>query len=171
VALDAFASQFAAEQAQKGLAFGITRIGVNSGNAIIGNFGGEKRFNYTAIGDTVNTAARLEGANKYLATRVCVAASTASRCPDQIFRPGAKLFVKGRQEGIDVFEPLGPTHPARAFVSEYNAAYAMLQAGEPAARAAFDKLSNQHPNDPLVGFHRRRLAKGETGIDVELEGK
>ena len=59
------------------VAIGVTRIGVNSGSAIVGNFGGDALFDYTAHGDAINTAARLEAANKYLGTRICVSAETA----------------------------------------------------------------------------------------------
>ena len=171
LAIDAFAEQFALDQRQKGLAFGMTRIGVNSGSAIIGNFGGEERMDYTAIGDTVNTASRLEGANKYLGTRICVAASTARRCNDQPFRPAARLFVRGRQEGIDVLEPLGPAHPALGRRDAYLAAYALLERGEPGAREAFERLRAAAPDDALVQLHAERLAAGKHGVEIELEGK
>ena len=51
---------------------GITRIGAHAGPAIVGNFGGGRFFDYTAYGDTVNVAARLEAANKYFGSHVCV---------------------------------------------------------------------------------------------------
>jgi class 3 adenylate cyclase/CHASE2 domain-containing sensor protein len=171
LAIDAFAERFALEQRQKGLAFGMTRVGVNSGSAIIGNFGGEERMDYTAIGDTVNTASRLEGANKYLGTRVCAAASTAAHCPDQPFRPAARLFVKGRHESIDVLEPLGAAHPALTYRDAYAAAYAMLQRGEPAARDAFERLRALAPDDALIRLHVERIAAGASGVEIELEGK
>ncbi len=51
---------------------GRTRVGVHFGEAIVGNFGGEGRIQYTALGDAMNTAARLEGANKPLDTTILV---------------------------------------------------------------------------------------------------
>ena len=62
---------------KKGIALGATRIGVHAGPAIVGNFGGGRFFDYTAYGDTINIAARLEAANKQLGTRICVSASVA----------------------------------------------------------------------------------------------
>ena len=80
--LDGFAQRFSVDKVAQGIAFGATRMGVHTGPAVVGNIGGEKHFDYTAIGDTVNTAARLEGANKFLGTRVCISGATAERCPD-----------------------------------------------------------------------------------------
>ena len=67
--------------------FGITRIGVHAGPALVGNFGGSRFFDYTAYGETINTAARLEDANKFLGTRICVSATLAERA--QNFRDWA----------------------------------------------------------------------------------
>ena len=71
----------------KGVNFGATRIGVHAGPALVGNFGGSRFFDYTAYGDTINTAARLETANKFLGTRICVSATVAE---------GAENFEGGR---------------------------------------------------------------------------
>ena len=54
------------------------RIGVNSGAAVVGNMGSEERFDYTAMGDTVNLAARLEGVNKLYGTKILVSEATAA---------------------------------------------------------------------------------------------
>ena len=56
----------------RGIEIGVTRIGLHAGPAMAGNCGGDRLFDYTAYGDTINTAARLEKANKQLDTRVCV---------------------------------------------------------------------------------------------------
>jgi adenylate cyclase len=73
LALDEYAQSFREQWRQNGIAIGITRVGVHAGPAIVGNFGGGRRFfDYTAYCDTINVSARLEGANKQLGTRICV---------------------------------------------------------------------------------------------------
>ncbi len=75
--LDVWAEAFRERWKAKGVNFGVTRIGVHAGPALVGNFGGSRFFDYTAYGDTINTAARLEAANKFLGTRICVSATVA----------------------------------------------------------------------------------------------
>ena len=77
LALDDYAQSFRERCHKKGIALGITRIGVHAGPAIVGNFGGIRFFDYTAYGDTINVGARLETANKQLGTRICVSATLA----------------------------------------------------------------------------------------------
>ena len=84
---------------------GVTRIGVHTGVAVIGNFGSHARFTYTAQGDAVNTAARLEGINKYLGTRLCVSGVTKGACKDIAFRPIVSAMVKGKTTALDLWEP------------------------------------------------------------------
>jgi adenylate cyclase len=69
LALDDYAQSFRERCHKKGIALGITRIGVHAGPAMVGNFGGIRFFDYTAYGDTTNVGARLETANKQLGTR------------------------------------------------------------------------------------------------------
>jgi adenylate cyclase len=68
LALDAFAEAFRAGHTARGSALGVTRISVHSGPALVGDFGGGRHFDYTAYGETINIAARLEAANKVLGT-------------------------------------------------------------------------------------------------------
>ena len=85
--LDVWAEAFRERWKAKGVNFGATRIGVHAGPALVGNFGGNRFFDYTAYGDTINIAARLETANKFLGTRICVSAAVAE---------GAKTSAGGR---------------------------------------------------------------------------
>jgi class 3 adenylate cyclase/CHASE2 domain-containing sensor protein len=161
LALDRFASDFAERQKrERGLDFGDTRIGVNTGFAIIGNFGGEAQFDYTAVGDTVNTAARLEGANKYLGTRVCIAGSTVAKAGGFNCRPIGELQVKGRNEYLPVFEPLAEDDPRQAYLAEYLAIYSQSGDDPAAALAAIDALlaRPEAAGDGLLQMHRERLA-------------
>jgi len=97
--IDEFAETFRKKKNAEGIALGVTRIGVHSGNAIVGNFGGDLFFDYTAHGDAINTAARLEGVNKYLGTRICVSDKVSEQIPDFQGRPVGTLTPSTRSRG------------------------------------------------------------------------
>ncbi len=169
--LDAFAQRFSAERIAEGIDFGTTRIGVHTGPAVVGNIGGEKRFDYTAIGDTVNTAARLEGANKFLGTRVCVSGSTAERCAGVAMRPIGDLVLKGKTGAVAVFEPLSPDRAAAVATSAYREAFEKLALNDPYTNETFEKLVEAYPEDGVAAFHLARLRAGERGTRIEMAQK
>jgi adenylate cyclase len=82
------------------------RVGIHSGSAIVGNLGSAKRFDYTAIGDDVNVAARLEGTNKYYDTEILVGEEAVKQVGERIrFRLVDKVIVKGKTRAIEIFTP------------------------------------------------------------------
>ena len=168
LAMDAFATRFRAEHADVG--FGITRIGVNSGPAVVGNFGGAARFDYTAIGDTVNAAARLEGLNKYLGSRVAVGGETVARCRCHRFLPVAEVVLKGKHEMIPVFLPL-PPEVEEGFAEAWRAVYALIAAKDPRAGAELAAFSERWPGAPVVALHLIRQAHGDTGVAMVMTDK
>ena len=86
-----------------------TRIGIASGEAIVGNMGSKTRMNYTVTGDVVNLAARLESANKHYGTAIIVSGPTAERLgtTDFVLRPLDRLVVKGKSQPVPIFELVG----------------------------------------------------------------
>ncbi len=137
LALDEYAQAFRERWHKKGIALGVTRIGVHAGPAIVGNFGGGRFFDYTAYGDTINIAARLEAANKQLGTRICVSAILAAKVKDFRGRPVGDLMLRGRSEALRTFEPLRPEQYEDPSTKSYLEAFAKLEAGDPGAIAAF----------------------------------
>lgn len=90
----------------KGLPPVYTRIGVHSGTAVVGNIGSKVRFNYTALGDTINLSARLEGLNKRYGTVLLISEETYRGIhPSGGFRRVEKVRVKGRERPVEVYTP------------------------------------------------------------------
>ncbi len=141
LAIDRFSEQFRKQMNDSGQTFGATRIGVHSGPAIVGNFGGEKFFDYTAIGDTVNTAARLEGANKSLGTRICISKTVASGAAEtRKLRPSANIRLIGKAESLKVFEPLHPQDISSDVLDRYLEAYEAMRSGNAKSKELFERL-------------------------------
>jgi len=165
LALDAWAEEFRLRWREKGVPVGHTRIGVHAGPAVVGNFGGGRLFEYTAYGDTINAAARLENANKAFGTRICVSAAAVERAGDFSGRPIGDLALRGRLEPMRAYEPLRQTS---AWTEAYARAFDKLEAKDPAALAAFAALVGERPEDALAQYHLRRLLNGESGARLDL---
>jgi class 3 adenylate cyclase len=166
---DAWAQDFRLRWKSRGVDFGSTRIGVHAGPALVGNFGGDRFFDYTAHGDTMNTAARLEAANKQLGTRICVSAAVADEASGFQGRPIGELMLRGRSEPLRAYEPLTGAVFQGAFTAQYLQAYAQLEAEATGAAPAFAALLASDADDALAGYHLRRLLNGAKGIRIYLE--
>ncbi|RIX49003.1 MAG: adenylate/guanylate cyclase domain-containing protein [Rhodocyclales bacterium GT-UBC] len=165
-----FSSQYADQLLKRGITFGRTRIGVHSGEVIVGNFGGKTIFDYRALGDPINTAARLESANKTFGTLLCVSGATLAACPGWPARPIGQVILKGKSQALAVFEPIDPTSGSVAD-PDYLAAFALMQKASPAALAAFQQLAEKAPDDPLIRFHLHRLENGQVDDLIVMSKK
>jgi class 3 adenylate cyclase len=171
IELDVFCQKFSTLKHSQGIRLDLTRIGINTGVAVIGNFGGKERIEYTAMGDAINTAARLESVNKQLGTRICVSESTVAQCSGITFRPVGCLVLKGKSNGVNVFEPTEILSSQSADTASYMQAFQKMEKHEPGALDSFIKLSAQFNEDPLVSFHLNRLKKGESGTTIVMQEK
>src|SRR5262252_1507225 len=169
LSLDEFAQRFRDHCQKKGVSLGVTRIGVHAGSAIVGNFGGGRFFDYTAYGDTINVAARLETVNKQLGTRICASAALAGRVDDFRGRPVGDLVLRGKIEGLRAFEPLTPAQYDASAAVSYLDAFAKLEANNPNALAAFAAHVGKHPDDQLASFHLKRLLNGAKGTRIIMD--
>ncbi|MEH6631597.1 MAG: adenylate/guanylate cyclase domain-containing protein [Halopseudomonas aestusnigri] len=142
-----------------------TRFGINSGMMTVGNVGAESRVTYTAMGDGVNLAARLESANKQLGSMLLAGEETYNRCAEKFeWRGVNRVQVVGREQALDVYEPLclkGELSEERAKARDsYAQALEVFWAGD------FDKALSicEAPllsNDPAAMLMKQRIIQGQ----------
>ncbi|MEI8397449.1 MAG: adenylate/guanylate cyclase domain-containing protein, partial [Rhodospirillaceae bacterium] len=168
--IDSFSERFRNDCAANGIKFGETRIGMHTGDVMVGNFGSTTRFKYGAMGDAVNTASRIEGLNKHVAGRVMASGVTIADADETGARPVGDFLLKGRHRPLPVFD-LTPNGDADALAA-YRAAFSLLQnGGTEAARSAFEKLAIMFPGDPLIAFQLTRLRTGVISALVVMTEK
>ncbi len=144
------------------------RVGLSSGPAIVGNFGSEQRFDYTAMGDTVNVGGRLEEANRWLGSRILVPEATRQACGDAVvFRRFGPARLRGKSEPIVLYEPLAiePASPeVKAVAGAFGRAVDALGAGDfSAAGAAVGEVLAADPQDGPAQVLRERIEAAKAG--------
>jgi adenylate cyclase len=160
-----------------------TRIGLHSGVACVGNFGSADHFAYTAIGDAVNLASRLNGLNKHLGTEILVSQDFRQGLQEHQIRPLGHFRFKGFDQAVEVFQPHAVATPAASGDARQNedaCDHAIRLLGEGRLREAlqaFQARVTACPSDGIARFYLERLIlmpdRGEAGapIIVELDSK
>lgn len=144
---------------------GKTRVGLHFGEAVVGNFGGEKRIQYTALGDSMNTAARLEAANKALDSSVMASREFAERTTLEWWRPMGKVVLRGRAKPVELMEP-APDFDA-ADRAELAEALAMLASHQDRALATLQAiLARNEADKALKNLIYRASNLGDEGAYV-----
>ncbi|HTM20221.1 MAG TPA: adenylate/guanylate cyclase domain-containing protein, partial [Kofleriaceae bacterium] len=134
------------------------RAGVNSGEAVVGNMGSRQKYNYTVMGDMVNLASRLEGANKAYGTFLMIGEITAAKV-DGVFalRELDLIAVKGKERPVRIFEVLEETGavpaPVLRAVDKFGEGLALYRKREfAAAITAFEAAGAEHPDPPSAMY-------------------
>ncbi len=122
-----------------------------------------------ALSRVLNTAARLEGVNKFLGTHIAVSGVTAAKTSGIRLRPAADVMLKGKKEKLAVLEPVEDMTDDQ--IKPYLEAYELMREGTPQALEIFEQFHRRWPNDRLAEFHLKRLRKGEIGCTVKLKRK
>ena len=151
-------------------------VGLNSGVMSVGNMGSEFRMAYTVMGDAVNLGSRLEGLTKQYGVNIIVSEFTKAKVPDYSFLELDRVRVKGKDEPVIIFEPLGATdkqpEDLLARVERFHAALLdYRQQRWDAAESALKALAEEDPQRKIYDVYLQRIQHfREDPPDIDWDG-
>jgi adenylate cyclase len=169
VAIMGFTRDFSAQHHEAGAPLGRTRAGLHYGPAVVGNFGGEGRLSYTALGDAMNCGSRLEGANKHLKTSALVSDEARSQCSLDIFRPMGRIIVSGRETPVVVWEPAPDLDPVLR--ADLVRLWHAFDGGDRSALDAIEQICLTQDKDAALSAFACRLREAGPGGATRLKEK
>lgn len=159
---------------QQGLPEFKLRIGINSGEAVVGNVGSDDRLNFTALGDAVNLSSRLESINKIYNSEIIVSNTTYEQVKTEFpFRLLDEVAVRGKRKGTTIYELL--TKPnlehLQQHKQEFAKAFELYQKGEwEQSIALFEQLTPAYPEDRLAYIYIERCQQFINSPPVVWDG-
>jgi adenylate cyclase len=166
----AFVKTLNARRKQEGKPEFATRFGIHTGSAIVGNIGTPERMNYTLIGDTVNSASRLQGVNKIYGTTLLISEQVQKKLSSAfISRPLDIVEVKGKKQKITIFElmakqgddpSIAPTAEDKTLADRFTKAYSAYYGDDrSSAKRLFSEIHKDFPKDIPTEIYLKRLAQ------------
>lgn len=159
----AFVNEFNRKKASQGKPQFLTRIGINLGTAIVGNVGTTERMNYTAIGDSVNIASRLQSVNKVYQTMIMINKNVREELDSEfLVRPIDFAELRGISEKVEVFQLVGLVNSSSPKEIElcklFTEAYQIYHRGDLAkAKQLFLTIQAKFPDDYPTKFYLERF--------------
>jgi adenylate cyclase len=147
-------------------------IGIATGDVVVGNFGGAQRFDYSAVGDTVNLASRLEGLTRHFQVHLLVNRQTlVEAAGDYCAREVGLVKVKGKEQLVPIVDVAGRAGNGidPTFYQRFNRALEHIRNGEATtANTMLRALSREAPDDALINLYLEKIVEATDGQPTEM---
>ncbi len=138
------------------------RVGINTGEMVVGNMGSNQRFDYSLLGDNVNLGSRLEGINKYYGTKICISENTYKKVESRVVARKLDIVaVKGKSKGVPIYELMklgGVDKNIKTFLTEFEKARSLYEKGEfKESLSMFKEFLKNHKEDAPANMYVERI--------------